>query len=281
MCKTLNIQTALELASTIESDSPQLDAAVLLAHILKVDATYLRTWPDKELSSEQVERYQRALQDRREGKPVAHITGTRGFWSLDLNVNASTLIPRPDTETLVEAVLDSFDDAPRSVLDLGTGTGAIALALASERSNWTILATDYSHEALELARSNAKANGLMHVQFAQGSWFEALKSDQRFDLIVSNPPYISDADTHLDEGDVRFEPRSALVAEDEGLADLRHIADEARHRLNAGAKLFMEHGYDQGSQLRAMLVDLGYQGVGSGVDYGGNERFTYGEWSNE
>lgn len=277
---SLTIADALRCSSELVSESPEVDVRVLLCHALGVDTTYLRTWPDRALTSDQLTLFNRLLEQRKEGVPVAHLLGSRGFWSLDLEVSPDTLIPRPDTECLVEFVLERFDSAPRRMLDLGTGTGAIALAVAVERPLWQITATDFSESIVHLAQRNAQKHDIQNVRFAVGSWFDALQaqqsgeSSQRFDLVVSNPPYIDQQDHHLDQGDVRFEPKSALVAEDHGFADLIHIAEKARDYLVAGGTLCFEHGFEQGERLRALLDGLGYEQLQTHKDYGGNDRFT-------
>lgn len=208
----------------IHSDSARLDAELLLCHVLARPRSYLFTWPERTLTDAQLEAFETLLARRERGEPVAHLTGRREFWKLELEVSADTLIPRPDTETLVEAALELLPEEPRRVADLGTGTGAIALALASERPAWQLVATEKVAAAAALARRNRDRLGLANVEILQGSWCEPLAG--HFDMIVSNPPYIDPQDPHLTQGDVRFEPRSALVAEDAGLADIRLIAEQ-------------------------------------------------------
>ena len=277
---SLTITDALRSSVGLVSETPELDVHLLLCHALGVDTTYLRTWPDRALTSDQLTLFNRLLEQRKEGVPVAHLLGSRGFWSLDLEVSPDTLIPRPDTECLVEFVLERFDSTPMRMLDLGTGTGAIALAVAVERPLWQVTATDFSQNIVDLAKRNAQKHDIQNVQFAVGSWFDALQahpsgeSGQRFDFIVSNPPYIDEQDHHLDQGDVRFEPKSALIAEDHGFADLIHIAEQARDYLLAGGTLCFEHGFEQGERLRELLDGLGYEQLQTHKDYGGNDRFT-------
>lgn len=274
---SLTIADALRCSAELQSDTPDVDVRLLLCYVLDVEATYLRTWPDRSLSAVQQEQFHQLLEKRRAGMPVAHLIGSRGFWSLDLEVSPDTLIPRPDTECLVEYILDHFDGSPRRLLDLGTGTGAIALAIASERPAWHITATDLAESVVGLARRNAERHQISNVCFAVGSWFDALESvesHEGFDLIVSNPPYIDENDHHLAQGDVRFEPKSALVAPDKGFADLFHIAGQARNYLVSGGTLCFEHGFEQGTHLRELLAQLGYVNFQTHKDYGGNERFT-------
>ncbi len=277
---SLTIADALRCSTELASETPEVDVRLLLCDVLGVDSTYLRTWPDEALTADQVQRFNQLIEQRKQGVPVAHLLGSRGFWSLDLDVSPDTLIPRPDTECLVEYVLERFDSVPRRMLDLGTGAGAIALAIAVERPAWQITATDFSESVVRLAQRNAEKHHIANVGFAVGSWFDAFQAKQsveaslRFDLIVSNPPYIDEQDHHLDQGDVRFEPKSALVAEDRGFADLIHIAEHARDYLVSGGMLCFEHGFEQGERLRALLDGLGYEQLQTHKDYGGNDRFT-------
>lgn len=274
----MQIKDALKLHSklTSVSDSPQLDIEYLLCHVLGKSGSYLYTWPDRELSEVQQEQLSRYLERRLKGEPIAHIIGSRGFWSLDLEVSTNTLIPRPDTEILVEKALELCQKKKARVADLGTGTGAIALALASEQPGWDIVASDFVPEAAELAERNRLRLRFDNVQVLEGSWFEPHSGT--YDLIVSNPPYIDPDDPHLAQGDVRFEPLSALTADHNGMADIELIADQARDYLKKEGCLIFEHGYDQGEQCRSLLQRLGYTGVGTQQDYGQNDRVTYGYW---
>ena len=264
------------------SDSARLDLELLLCDALDRDRAWLYTWPEKTLTVPQRERFEQALARRVAGEPLAHILGQREFWSLSLEVNASTLIPRPDTEVLVETTLTCLAeqaDQPQSILDLGTGTGAVALALASERPGWTVQGVDCSTEAVALAQRNGARLGLTNTQFSVGDWFSAIAPSRRFHAIVANPPYIASDDPHLEQGDVRFEPRSALVADEAGLAALRHIAQAARSYLVPGGWLLLEHGWQQGAVVRQLLNELGYHSVATRRDYGDQERVTYGGFS--
>jgi release factor glutamine methyltransferase len=275
------IEDALKAAITelqsSGSESPSLDAAVLLCHVLDKPRSYLLTWPDRLLTAEQYQAFQAVLARRTAGEPVAYITGEREFWSLPLKVSPSTLIPRPDTERLVELALDKAPSVPASILDLGTGTGAIALALASELPDCQVVGVDIRAEARQLATENAQNLHLTNTRFLNGSWFDPIEGGTKFALIVSNPPYIDKHDPHLSQGDVRFEPVSALVAEEKGLADIRHIATLARAYLQHSGWLLFEHGYEQGEAVRELMKELGYQHVTTEQDYAGNDRVTLGQ----
>ncbi|RJG51216.1 peptide chain release factor N(5)-glutamine methyltransferase [Motilimonas pumila] len=259
-----------------QSDSAALDCRVLLCYVLQKPDSYLYTWPDKALNEQQWQAFQQLISRRQRGVPVAHLTGEREFWSLPLNVNDSTLIPRPDTEVLVEQALQ-LAQAESCILDLGTGTGAIALALASELPSACIVGLDKQADAVALAKLNQQKCGFHHVEFLQSDWFSAL-GERRFDVIVSNPPYIDEQDPHLQQGDVRFEPLSALVAPEQGLADIRHISEQARAFFNGSGYLLFEHGYQQGQAVQDLLVALGYQDCRTVKDYAGNDRVTIAKW---
>lgn len=273
---SLTIAQALSLAPTIsaQSDSARLDIEVILAHILDASRTYLYTWPEKHLSTEQTEVFHQALSCRARGEPVAYITGEKEFWSLRLKVSPATLIPRPETELLVELALDRvFPDA--RVLDLGTGTGAIALAIKSEVPEAQVDALDFSSDAVALARENQQHHGL-DVNIFQSDWFECVSGV--YDLIISNPPYIDEADKHLKEGDVRFEPESALVAKHGGLADIEVICKQAVAYLHDQGSLLIEHGWTQAEAVQKIMILNGYKNVSTIKDYAGNDRVTSGQW---
>ncbi|MFA0495889.1 peptide chain release factor N(5)-glutamine methyltransferase [Vibrio sp. 10N.222.54.B11] len=263
-----------------DNTSPSIDAAVLLCHALDKPRSYLLTWPEKHLTSEQESEFNALLKRRLTGEPVAYIIGEREFWSLPLKVSPSTLIPRPDTERLVEVALDKTFGKQGAILDLGTGTGAIALALASEMPNRQVTGIDLRPEAQQLATENAQSLNITNATFLHGSWFEPLSSEGvvKFSLIVSNPPYIEKNDPHLSQGDVRFEPITALVAEEKGLADIRYISENARGFLENEGWLAFEHGYDQGLAVREIMQALGYLDVVTEKDYGGNDRVTLGRY---
>lgn len=274
------IESLLKSAELPDSPSPRLDAELLLAHALGQSRSYLRTWPEREPSAAQCAAFAALLERRRAGEPVAYLLGRQGFWSLDLEVAPHTLIPRPDTELLVETALALGPGGPARVLDLGTGTGAIALALACERPAWQVLGVDRVSEAVQLAERNRARLGLGNARFVESVWFSTL-GGERFALIVGNPPYIAAADRHLSEGDVRFEPASALVAGEDGLDDIRRIVAEAPEHLEAGGWLLLEHGYDQAEAVRALFAARGFAAVESRRDLGGHQRITLGQWTGD
>lgn len=258
-------------------DTPLLDAQLLLMHVLQCDRTTLMTWPERELSAAEATAYWDLVAQRESGCPIAYLTGVREFWSLPLRVDSSTLIPRPDSEILVETALQTLKKKTARVLELGTGTGAIALALQHERPDWKITAVDVIPRVVELAQVNAAALGLVQVEILQSHWFSAIPRAQQFDLIMSNPPYLAADDVHLKRGDLRFEPHSALVAADSGWADLVHIAEQSLGFLRAGGWLMLEHGAEQGAELRDLLRKLGYVHIDTALDYAGLERVTYAQ----
>jgi release factor glutamine methyltransferase len=235
----------------------------------------LYTWPDKHVADTDAEQYRRSLDERREGRPIAYILGEREFWSLSLAVTEATLVPRVETETVVAWALELIPQGSSTELDLGTGCGAIALALASERPDWQVTAIDASEDALVVAKRNAAALGLGNVVYRLSDWFAAL-GNARFDMIVANPPYIDQHDPHLQRGDLPFEPLTALVAGDHGLADLAAIADAAPRHINSGGWLLLEHGFEQGAAVRQLLQRSGFDEVMTRCDLAGQERVTGG-----
>ncbi|WP_370935434.1 peptide chain release factor N(5)-glutamine methyltransferase [Enterobacter hormaechei] len=261
-----------------ENESPKRDAEILLEHVTGKARTYLLAFGETELTAEQLSQLEALLARRKTGEPVAHLVGEREFWSLPLYVSAATLIPRPDTECLVEQALARLPAQSCQILDLGTGTGAIALALASERPDCIVTAVDVMPDVVALARRNVERLRLNNVSVLQSSWFAALGS-RMFEMIVSNPPYIDEDDPHLAQGDVRFEPLTALVAANQGLADLDYIVTTSRQHLLPGGWLLVEHGWTQGEAVRALFTRAGYAAVETCRDYGGNERLTLGQWS--
>lgn len=263
----------------VNSESPEVDAQVLLCFILNCQTTYLHTWPEKELTTEQQRFYSQLIVKRDQGQPIAYLIGQRGFWNLDLKVTADTLIPRPDTELLVALALSKLK-SDMLVADLGTGTGAIALSLAMENPNARIVAMDYSQPALAVAKQNSQRNHINNVSFWQGSWLDSIK-DNSLDMIVSNPPYIEQSDPHLSQGDVRFEPISALTSGVDGLDDIKQIILQAKIKLRPSSWLIIEHGYDQSEQVQQLFYDAGFIEVQAHQDFGGNDRVTMGICSQE
>ncbi|MEK9495624.1 peptide chain release factor N(5)-glutamine methyltransferase [Photorhabdus sp. P32] len=270
-------QAAIQLSA---SDSPKRDAEILLGFVTRRSRTYILAFGETQLASEQFSQLEVLLARRVKGEPIAYITGEREFWSLPLNVSPATLIPRPDTECLVEKALERLSLAPCRILDLGTGTGAIALAIASERPDCRITGVDINPDAVMLAQSNAEKLKIQNVDFLLSDWFSSL-DNQQFGMIVSNPPYIDETDPHLSQGDVRFEPDSALIAAKQGIADLNTIIDLSRHFLLPGGWLLLEHGWKQGNVVRSLFSESGYRQVATFQDYGGNERITLGQWKSD
>lgn len=273
----ITLKQALRMAShaIAGSDTVQVDAELLLAAALGKSRTYLYTWPEQVLSPAERSYFESVLERRVMGEPVAYILGTRDFWTLTLRVNRHVLIPRPETELLVETALALIASPDARIADLGTGSGAIALAIASERPAWKVIATDMSASALSVASDNASVLNIANVEFRQGSWCEALPP-QCFDLIASNPPYIDSADAHLTQGDLRFEPRSALVAADDGLADIRALCAQAQDYLKPGGWLLLEHGWTQGQAVAALMQSSGLESVQTIKDLNDNDRVTQG-----
>ncbi|MEJ8324846.1 peptide chain release factor N(5)-glutamine methyltransferase [Kosakonia sacchari] len=267
-------QAISELAA---SESPRRDAEILLGFVTGKSRTFILAFGESMLDAGQQQQLATLLARRVNGEPVAHLIGVREFWSLPLFVSPATLIPRPDTECLVEQALARLPSSPCRILDLGTGTGAIALALASERPDCIVTAVDLMPDAVALAQRNAAHLNITNIEILQSRWFSALEG-QQFAMIVSNPPYIDEHDPHLAQGDVRFEPLSALVAADNGLADLHTIIDNARQHVLPGGWLLLEHGWQQGADVRAIFEHYGWQQVATCRDYGDNERLTLGQW---
>jgi release factor glutamine methyltransferase len=267
-----------EATRQLSASSPtaRLDAEVLLMHVTGLARTALITHAHDSLPAEYEQRLRALLARRAGGEPVAYLTGIREFWSMELNVTRDVLIPRPETELLVERALARIpDDAGWAIADLGTGSGAVALAIAKERPGCRVIATDASAAAISVARGNAQRLGIANVEFRQGGWFSAL-ADRRLEIIVSNPPYVREGDPHLTQGDVRFEPRAALTAGKDGLEAIRTIAAGARAHLKPDGWLLLEHGYDQAQAVRAILVGSGFCDVVTYPDLAGQDRITEG-----
>lgn len=269
------------LAGVLPMQEASQEARILCMAALGVTHAWLLTHGDKPLTTAQQAQCEALVERRLQGEPVAHILGQREFFGLSLQVTPDTLIPRPDTETLVEAALARMHPPDRPpllrILDLGTGTGAIALALASHGHACQVTAVDASAAALAVAASNARALGLDNVQCVLSDWFSALEG-QRFDLIVSNPPYIAENDPHLQQGDVRFEPQSALVSGVDGLDDLRHLIEQAPRFLNPSGWLLLEHGYNQAAAVQALCAAQGFKQIQTLFDLGQQPRVTLGQW---
>ena len=279
------------LSQANPNENAKIDALVLLQHATGRSRTQILAFEETQIDEKMSADLIALLARRLKGEPIAYILGEKEFWSLPLNVSVDTLIPRPDTEILVEKALDIAleklhkKNSPLRILDLGTGTGAIALALTSELTplcqkqgvQLEIIGVDFMPNAVLLAKSNAVKNQLNAI-FLQSHWFE--KVTGKFDIIVSNPPYIDPNDVHLSRGDLRFEPRSALVAEEQGYADLRHIIEQAPHYLKEDGALLLEHGWQQGAKVRSIFRENSGQQVVTVRDYGNNERVTLGFWKN-
>ena len=276
----MNIQQALQQASkdlSETSPSAMLDAQVLLTHVLQCNTAHLAAWPEKALSDDQHADYLQLVKQRRQGTPVAHLTGSREFWSLDFSVDNSTLIPRPETETLVEYLLDNFASRENlKLLDMGTGTGTIAISIAKEKPDWEIVASDISEQALKLARQNSSHHDTDNVSLIQSDWFENI-GQKNFDIIISNPPYIASDDPHLTLGDVRFEPESALSSGATGMDDIEHICSHAKEYLLKNGWLIVEHGYNQKQQVADCFSRNGFTEITQQQDLSGHARMTTGK----
>jgi release factor glutamine methyltransferase len=260
------------------SDTARLDAELLLANCLSVDRSHFYAWPEKPLDSDKAQQFQQAVARRAQGEPVAYITGFKEFWSMPFAVNRDTLIPRPETELLVELALSRFDENPdgcKRVLDLGTGSGAIAVAMALERPAAIVHATDNSEAALAVAKQNATQLGAS-ITFYISDWLENVP-EGLYQLVISNPPYIEPGDPHLQQASLRYEPQQALVADDNGMADISIIANSAFDRIENNGWLLLEHGAEQGALARDCLRDAGYVNVSTNTDLEQRDRVTRGQ----
>jgi release factor glutamine methyltransferase len=271
-----NDSKQLEASLNLDASSARIEVQCLLQAVLNVNRAYLLTHPDQLLTAEQHARYLALLQRRLRGEPIAYLLGEREFYGLTFRVSPATLIPRPETELLVELALQRIPQQGEwRVLDMGTGSGAIALSIAHARPNAEVLAVDASAAALEVAQFNTRQLGLGNVRLLHSDWYSALQGE-RFDMIVSNPPYIAAGDEHLAQGDVRFEPHTALVSGADGLDDIRRICATAKAHLDPKGWLLLEHGYDQAAQVRVILQQAGFAGVFSARDLSGIERVSGG-----
>lgn len=276
----MQIKTAIiNATSLLATTSPRFDAENILAYVLKVSRSYCFTHPEKALTEEQEKSFAQLIERRCQGEPVAYIVGKQGFWQSDFLVTPATLIPRPETEMLVENALALLSsDHEMRVADLGTGSGAIAVSIAQERPKWRIFATDISQEALAVAKENAALHKLKNVEFQQGSWCLPILG-KTFHAIVANPPYIADNDPHLSMGDLRFEPQAtALVSGADGLDAIKEIISNVGDHLVRGGYLLLEHGYAQGKGVRELMLTSGFENVRTLRDLAGHERITIGEW---
>jgi len=273
----MNIQAALDFAqSEIKNIESQIDARYLLSFVTKKDFTWLKTWSNINLTNQQIAQLKEVVERRNNGEPIAYITGEKGFWTLTLKTDPSTLIPRAETELLVEqslAFLSPYGAA--KILDLGTGTGAIGLAIASERPNGQVMACDFEPRAVELAKRNAAVNKISNIKIFQSDWFSNVEENQ-FDLIVANPPYVIEDDPHLAQGDLIFEPNTALVSGQDGLADIEAIIQQAPKYLHLKGALIVEHGFEQGKQVRELFKLSGFIQIETFRDLLGLERMTLG-----
>lgn len=267
-------QAAKDLAHI---DSAQLDTEVLLAHCLNKDRSYLYAWPEKDLEGSTQEQFLNLIEKRKTHYPIAYLTGEKEFWSLTLKVTEDTLIPRAETELLVETCLEKIkENNVTNILELATGTGAISLALATEKPEIAITATDISTQALEVAKQNAEQYKLANIQFIHSNWFQAI--DTKYDLIVANPPYVAKQDKHLQEGDAQYEPISALASGKQGLDDIEVIISEAKNYLNQNGYLLLEHGYDQADSIRKLFEQAGFTDFQCIKDYAGLDRVSLARW---
>ncbi|MGL5742688.1 MAG: peptide chain release factor N(5)-glutamine methyltransferase [Legionella sp.] len=265
----ISIRTAL-------GQKPNLEAEILLGHVLDKTRAYLFAHHEELLTQQQWETFQNLMTQRAQGVPIAYLIGEREFWSLNLKVNKHTLIPRHETERIVELALEYIpDESALHILELGTGSGAIALALAKERPRWQIVACDISHEALDIAKENARRHQLNNVSFYHSNWFSNIPQRQ-YHAVIANPPYIAPHDPHLQEGDLCFEPQNALVSGQEGLADLQCIIEHAQKSLLPDGLLLLEHGYDQKLKVYAILNELRYKNVHCWQDIQGHDRVSGG-----
>ena len=270
------INSALTLLDI--SDSADLDVEVLLSHVLEKNRSYLRTWPEKLLNKAQLSQFKQLLKQRQHGEPIAYIIGKREFWSRYFYVDSNVLIPRPDTETLIELCLQLIRHKPDArLIDLGTGSGIIAITLAAECPRLRVTAVDNSTAALKIAQRNAQLNHISDIRFLHSNWFDQV-AEESFDFIVTNPPYIAPDDPHLNLGDVCFEPKCALISEQHGLQDIMQISKQSQRYLNNSGYLILEHGFDQKHSVHNILQEHHYQGIQCLHDLSNQPRISYAQW---
>lgn len=274
-------QTIAQALTTAGNSIDHIDARMLLAHTLDANHAFLLTHPEQILTSLQQANFRHLVEQRRYGQPVAYLIGKREFYDLTFNVNAAVLIPRPETELLVEWALKLIPShQPGEILDLGTGSGAIAITIAKHRPQTRVTAVDLSPDALAVARRNASALQVDNVDWVCGNWFDEL-STRKFDLIVSNPPYVAAHDPHLQQGDLRFEPQIALSAGRDGMTCIAHIIQSAPQYLSPAGWLLLEHGYDQASKCKRLLAETDFSNICSYPDLAGIMRVSGGQWNAE
>ena len=260
------------------SESPRLEAELLMGLVFRKPRSFLLAWPERVLSEQQAQQYEALLRRRFSGEPIAYMTGIREFWSMPLKVTPEVLIPRPETELLVEkALLRLPQDEDVRVLDLGTGSGAAALAIARERPRAEVIGIDISQAAIDVARLNAKLQKLDNVEFRESDWFDAVRGE-KFHIVIGNPPYVAEDDPHLSRGDARFEPRLALDAGPAGMDCFREIVDRAHNYIVRQGWLLLEHGFEQAEAVRRMLAAAGFGNISTRRDVAGQERITGGQW---
>ncbi len=272
-----NLHIAQQQLSTV-SDSAQLDAEVLLCHVIDKSRSHLRAWPEKQLSGDQQSQFDQLLSLRELGQPIAYLVAKKEFWSREFSVSNDVLIPRPDTELLIELALEQTQNINTpQLLDLGTGSGIIGITLAAEQPNSTIIASDICEKALDIAKHNAKTHHVDNITFIQSNWFEHIPK-RTFDIILSNPPYIANNDHHLKQGDVRFEPKHALIADNNGLGDIENIIQHAPHYLKMNGQIFIEHGFDQATAVQLIFKHYEFHQIKTYDDLAGNPRVTSAQW---
>ena len=283
MVNTIESLTSLAEKQLTHSGTPRLDAELLLCHVLQKPRTYLWTWPEQVIDSESHQTFKGLVTQRKKNIPMAYLLGYKHFWKLRLQVNPHVLIPRPETEQLVELALQCPIPKMATVVDLGTGSGAIALALAHEKPSWQLLAVDKSIEALTVAQKNAKDNNIASVKFLLGDWFQPLEEKQRdleitqLDMIVSNPPYIKENDEHLAQKGLQFEPTTALIAGKDGLKDIQHIIFKSSRILHPGGWLLIEHGYDQKEAVLTLFKKAHFVTICAHQDLSHSDRIVIGQ----